>query len=342
MAKRLDRVLERTRREFGAPALSAALIRNGETVWTGSSGSLRAAGSGPVEEQTPFITASTAKTVTAAMALRLVDEGRLKLGAPVSRYLPGLPGRGQVWISDLLRHTSGLPDYLDSYRIDRLMRTRPRHRWTRAEVLASARWLRFNPGDRFEYSNTNYVALGGVIERAGGGRIQELFERLVAEPLGLEISTWRYKGLPVGNLARPYIRTWNGLWARWRSGFVPTDFWGEVWTDGGLATTPGELGLIANSLIAGDLLRPETRRRMLRIGLVGSGLGVYVWRYAGQRWFGHDGLYDGFTSQHWTNPSSGTTIAVMTNLETLPGRPDASEVAWKRLARAAEPGFSGQ
>jgi D-alanyl-D-alanine carboxypeptidase len=307
------------------------VIRDGKPVWSGASGSLRPRGSERVGEDTPFITASTAKTVTAAMVLKLFDEGRLKLGQPVSRYLPSLPGRGEVWVSDLLRHTSGLPDYLYSPRVDWLLTNRPRHPWTRAEVLRTVRWLDFDPGARFEYSNTNYVALGGIIEKAGEGSVQSEFERLIGDPLDLEVSTWKYGSLPAAEMARPAIRTWAGNREVWSGNFVPTDFWGEVWTDGGLATTSGELGRIANAMIAGDLLEPGTRRLMLRIGKGRSGLCVYEENFDGKRWFGHDGLYEGFTSQHWTNPRSGVTIAVMSNLES---GADVSFITWRRLARA--------
>jgi hypothetical protein len=121
--------------------------------------------------------------------------------------------------------------------------------------------------------------------------------------------------------------------AVWPGKEVPTDFWGEVWTDGGLATTAEELGLVANEMIVGDLLEPETRRRALRIGMGSSGLGLFTQWADGKRWFGHDGSYDGFASQHWTDPETGITIAVMTSLETL-SDPDVSFATWSRLARA--------
>jgi D-alanyl-D-alanine carboxypeptidase len=338
LGNRLDEIVETTRTDFKAPALSAALIQDGTVVWSEALGSRWVGGPGQIGDSTPFIAASTAKTVTAAMVLRLVDEGKVELDDPVSRYLGGLPGADRIFIFDLLRHTSGLPDYLYSPAIDRVMRTEPGHPWTREEVLDRVNWLDFEPGSRFEYSNTNFVALGGVIEQAGDGQVQPLFEELLADPLGLEVSDWSYGGLPKEDLVRPYLETpWSRTdgfhRAAWPGREVPTDFWGEVWTDGGLATTSEELGLIANGMIAGDLLEPETRRRALRIGMGASGLGLFTQWAVGKRWFGHDGLYDGFTSQHWTDPATGITIAVMTSLETFSG-PDVSAETWSRLARA--------
>ncbi len=332
---RLDQALAEAREELGVPGATAAVVRDGQLVWSGSAGVERVGSSEAVTPATRFITASTGKTVTAAMVLTLVDAGRIDLRVPVARYLPGLDGAGRILVIDLLRHTSGLPDYLGSRRINQLIVARPHHRWTRGEVLRSVHGLRFRPGSSYRYSNTNYIALGGIIERVTHRSVQESFERLVGAPLGLDDSDWRYDSFPFGDFAVPYVGHRDGsMRDRWPGGFVPTDFWGEVWTDGGLATTSEELGEIANALVAGDLLDPGTKRQMLRFGRGGAGLGVFRIRVEGRRWIGHDGLYLGFSTQHWTDPGTGATIAVMTDLETPLGRADSSWVIFKRLARA--------
>ncbi len=332
---RLDRILADARDDLGVPAVTAALIRDGRTVWSGAAGVERAGGSDAVTSATRFITASSGKTATAAIVLRLVEAGRVKLRARAARYLPLHDAARRILVVDLLRHTSGLPDYLGSRRVNQLIVGHPHHQWTRREVLGSVRGLRFRPGSRYSYSNTNYIALGGIIERVTQRSIQQSFERLVADPLGLDRSDWRYGSVPFRDFAVPYVGHRDGsMRDRWPDGFVPTDFWGEVWTDGGLATTSAELGEIANALVAGDLLDPATKREMLRFGRGGAGLGVFRIRLDGRRWVGHDGLYLGFSTQHWTDPATGATIAVMTDLETPPGRADTSWAIFKRLARA--------
>ncbi len=337
LAERLDRTLAEARAELGVPGVSAALIIDGESVWLGSAGVKRLGAPEPVTPATRFLTASTAKTVTAAIVLVLVDRGRVRLRAPVARYLPRLVGAERIRVIDLLRHTSGLPDYLYSRRINGIIRRRPQHRWTRGEVLRTVRRLSFPPGGRYSYSNTNYIALGGIIERVTGSTVQASFERLVADRLGLGETDWRYDSYPIADFARPYVDSRRGAPRdQWPRGFVPTDFWGEVWTDGGLATTAKELGAVANALIAGDLLRPPTRRAAVRFGRGGAGLGVFRESLDGRRWIGHDGLYAGFSTQHWTEPRGGATISVMSDLETAPGTADSSWAIWKRLARAFE------
>ena len=308
-------------------------MRRGRLIWEGTASEPGGEGIGP---ETLFLTASAGKTATAATVLRLVDAGRVRLADPAREYLPRLPGGRRIRVRDLLRHSSGLPDYLGSARVARTIDSDPDHPWTRREVLATVGPPAFRPGSRTRYSNTNYVALGGVIERAGGGSVQNAFERLVRAPAGAQDATWRYDDGEIGRFAAPHVqRRGAGSIAPWRGGSIPTDYWGEVWTDGGLATTAADLALIANDLVAGPLLRPRTKRAMLRFRSGGTGLGVFAQPYAGRRWIGHDGLYGGYSAQQWTDPDRKLTLVALANLETRPGRPDASWTVWKRLAQAS-------
>ena len=331
----LQAALEDALRDTGAPGASAAVVDDGSLVWAGAAGN-RALNGDPATTETPFLTASAGKSVTAAMVLRLAEEGRLSLRDRVSRFLPDLYGAGRIRVRNLLEHSSGLPDYFGSGRIYDLVVNEPRHEWTRGELLDTVRRLRFRPGSRVAYSNTNYIALGGVIEAVTGSTIEAEFRRLVGDPLGLAHTSWLYDPALLDRGAHPYRERRGGeLDDRWGAGFVPTDFVGEVWTDGGLATTAGDLARFANALVAGDLLGPAGRRALLRFRDGGWGRGVFAYRFEGDRVIGHDGLYEGFTAQHWTDPASGVTVAVLTNLESR--GIDPSWAIWKRLARLAMP-----
>ncbi|HEX6116456.1 MAG TPA: serine hydrolase domain-containing protein [Solirubrobacterales bacterium] len=329
----LQATLEDALRDTGAPGASAALVDDGELVWSGVAGE-RTLGGAPVAPGTRFITASAGKTVTAAMILRLADEGALSLGDRLAGYVPGIPGGGRIRIRNLLEHSSGLPDYLSSAEIWRTIQSEPAHEWTRGELFGVLGGLRFRPGSRVSYSNTNYVALGAVIEAVTGGSIEDAFHRLIAAPLGLTDSSWRYDPGLFDDGAHPYReRRDGGLTDAWDDGFVPTHFVGEVWTDGGLATTGADLARIANALVAGPLLSSRGRGQLLRFRERGFGRGIFRYRFDGRRIAGHDGLYEGFTAQHWTDPASGVTIAVLANLQARGA--DPSWEIWRRLARVA-------
>jgi D-alanyl-D-alanine carboxypeptidase len=312
------------------------MIQRGQPFWSGAAGSRLAGGTDPVTPHTLFITASAAKTVTAAMTLRLVDEGRIGLDETVARFLPGLPDGRRITVRELLQHTSGLPNYLTSPHIQHLIASDPQHVWTRAEVLRAVGWPRYRPGSRAMYSDSNYIALGGIIEVVTRMPLEDAFERLIRNPLGLTDSSWRYDNSQIGRFAHPNLRTASGSLADlWSSGVIPTGHWGEVWTDGGLASTAPELAKIAHATVMGPLLRKSTRRAMLDFHNNNqSGLGVFSRTFLGRNWIGHAGTWAGFTSQHWTYKRRGLTIAVLANLET-PGGTNPAEEIFKALAHVA-------
>jgi D-alanyl-D-alanine carboxypeptidase len=331
-----EAALKREVAQLRVPGASAAVIQRGQPLWAGSTGTKVVGGGDAVTQQTLFITASTAKTVTAAMTLRLVDEGKLGLDETVGRFLPGLRDGKRITVRELLQNTSGLPNYLTAPRIQQLIASDPRHAWTRAEVLRAVGWPRFRPGSRAMYSDSNYIALGGVIEAVTAMPLEDAFERLIRNPLGLTSSSWRYDNSQIGRFAHPNLESSNGTVSDlWSSGAIPTGHWGEVWTDGGLASTATELAMVAHATVMGPLLKRSTRTAMLDFqNNDGSGLGVLSRKFLGRDWVGHAGVWAGFTSQHWTFRRRGLTIAVLTNLET-PGGVNPAEEIFKALAQVA-------
>jgi D-alanyl-D-alanine carboxypeptidase len=271
------------------------------------------------------------------MVLRLVDEGKLRLDETVGRLLPGLREGNRITVRELLQHTSGLPNYLTTPRIQRLLASDPQHAWTRTEVLHTIGRPQYRPGTRSTYSDSNYIALGGVIEAVEHMPVEESFEDLIRSPLGLTSSSWRYDNSQIGDFAHPNIQRADGSVSDpWSSGTIPTAHRGEVWTDGGLATTATELADIGNAMVMGPLLKPSTRRAMLDFSLDGrAGLGVFQDRFLGRDWVGHAGLWAGFTSQEWTFRQRGLTIAVLANLQGRPGSANPAETIFRSLAHVA-------
>src|SRR4029079_19581875 len=169
------------------------------------------------------------------------------LDQKAGRYLPQLREGNRITGRELLQHTSGLPNYLDSPRIQRLLSSDPQHAWTRAEVLRAVGHPSYRPGTRTSYSDSNYIALGGIVEAIEHAPFEDDFKRLVAEPLGLSKSSWRYDDSQIGRFAQHTVkRAKRSLFEPWQSGTINTGHWCEVWTDGGLATTATELAEIAH------------------------------------------------------------------------------------------------
>jgi D-alanyl-D-alanine carboxypeptidase len=333
---RLDAALARGARQAGTPGATAAIVKDGKVVWAGAYGRARGGHGSRMTPGSLIPIASTTKTVTATMAMALAQRGQVVLNRPIHHELPRLPASRRVTPRMLMNHSSGLNDYFDDGIVGRIYRRHPFHHWTRGQVLAHVHRLRFPPGSRHSYSNTNYVALGGVLTHDSHRSIERLFRQYVGTPLGLRHSTFRYGTAPQRKFAHPLrVRGRGRLGDKFGAhGRVPTDYWGEVWTDGGLATTPSDLARIGNALYAGDLLSAASVKAMLPPRPHGWGLGTFDRFALGTRWIGHDGWYGGFQTENWTDRKRGVTIDVFTNRA---GQRTVAAPLWHTVAAAYRP-----
>ncbi|MFE2069200.1 serine hydrolase domain-containing protein [Streptomyces sp. NPDC059467] len=170
---------------------TAALVRVGGTdgVWRGSAGVHDLASGRAADPDARFRAGSTTKVVTAAAVLRLAADGRIDLGAPVQRYLPGLftPAFRPITVRQLLNHTSGIQagdGWGDSFEAQYA------HRFdtlTPEQVVRSAvaKGPEFDPGTRQDYLNINYTVLGLLIEKVTGRSYADEATRLVLRPAGM-------------------------------------------------------------------------------------------------------------------------------------------------------------
>ena len=160
----------------------------GAVVYERASGFADLARRVPNTLDTPFQTASVAKTLTSTAILQLRDRRKLELDQPVRRYLPEFPFEA-ITLRHLLSHTSGLPD-LELY--EAAVQKDPARVIRNADVIPALRaWprpLEFKPGDQFSYGNTNYMLLALVIERVSGQTYSEYLERHVFRPAGMRDS----------------------------------------------------------------------------------------------------------------------------------------------------------
>jgi CubicO group peptidase (beta-lactamase class C family) len=160
----------------------------GSVVYEQASGFADFARRVPNATDTPFQTASITKTFTSTAILQLRDQGKLELDKPVRRYLPDFPFEA-ITLRHLLSHTSALPD-LELF--EALVQKDPARVISNADVIPALRaWqrpLELNPGDRFGYSNTNYMLLALVIERVSGRTYSGYLERHIFRPAGMRDS----------------------------------------------------------------------------------------------------------------------------------------------------------
>jgi D-alanyl-D-alanine carboxypeptidase len=338
----LDAALHDGRSSTGAPAATAAVMRCGQLVWSGADGTLDTSSGRPATPSTRFAIASSTKPFTATLILGLVQRGKLSLKTHLARYYPHLPKAKKITIRMLLDHTSGLNDYFDDAHINQVIEKHPDHHWTRSEVLKAVKRTLFKPGTKYAYSNSNYVVLGGIVEKVTHRGIERAFRTRIGDPLGLASSTFAYHPEQSNLFAHPYLKRGSGLQDQFAPGIgVPSDFWGPVWTDGGLASTSEDLARFGDGLFEGRLLNAKTLKTMSHLDRFGGGLGLFSLNFGGHKWLGHNGRYAGYETEIWTDRARRVTIAVSTDVS------GSSFITWQRILaaydqnQASAPGCAG-
>jgi D-alanyl-D-alanine carboxypeptidase len=293
----------------GAPgALARIEAPRAGLQWAGSAGHLARGNGRALQADDAFRAASVTKTVTAVVALRLAREGRLGLDEPLADQLaPALLRRWRALDSlprttprQLLKHTSGLPNYFGDEAFMARLRDEPRRRWRPVELVdhaATHGTLHFQPGQGFAYSDTGYVITGILLEQATGRPLHELYHELVLDPLGMD-RTWveGHEQPRESEVAHHYSDDLD-----WTTIDPTID-----WAGGGLVTTAPELtrfvqALWSERLVDSDALNELTRwtpgasfppGHMLRYERYGLGMGCIV--VEGIELLGHTGFIGAF------------------------------------------------
>jgi D-alanyl-D-alanine carboxypeptidase len=298
----------------GVPGAEAVVQDGGRTRVARSGAGDLAAGK-PFPRNGSFRAGSVTKSFVATVVLQLVAEGRVKLDAPVERYLPGLLPDRRITVRQLLQHTSGLYNYTED-----LDRTDPevlRHRGAEpAELVAMAlkHPALFPPGTSWSYSNTNYIVAGMIVERVTGHDLSGEIARRITRPLGLRDTYLPRRGDE--KLPAPHA-----------VGYAPiggqlvdfSDFDATIaWAAGGLVSTPADLDRFYGALLGGRLLRPAQLAEMQHtvpadLGVPGAGYGLGLGSIpisCGLFW-GHQGGIIGFTNLAGVGPDGRRATVVL-------------------------------
>lgn len=294
------------------PGLGLAVVRNGEVVKLAGYGQADVERGAAATPQTVFQIQSVTKTMTAAAVLLLAEEGKLSLTDPVSRHLEGTPESwNAVTLRHLLTHTSGIKDFINdptaSLRLD----------VTEQEVLAATapRPLNFEPGLRYEYSNTGYHLLAMVIRNATGKSYGDFLAERFFGPLGMTNTRVLSLSDVVPNRASGY--TWAGG-ALHRGQYIAESI--LSYGGGGVMSTAADMAVWAQALSAEKILPRRVLEQAWTAQALGDGskpvygMGWGVADVNGHRVVGHSGAHvTGFTSNFSHFPEDGLTVVVLTN-----------------------------
>ena len=312
---KVDRIAAQVLEETGVPSASLAVVQHGKLVYARAYGNARlATDSSPALPATPamrYSIGSISKQFTATAILLLQEQGKVSIDDPVGKYIPGLTRGNEVTIRQILSHTSGYQDYWpEDYVMTPLIE--PAVAQHILDIWAK-KPLDFDPGAEWQYSNTNYVIAGRIVEIVSGQPLFDFLTQRIFRPLGMT-SVWNsdQDGLTQADATAYYRHALGPLRP------APKEGRGWMFAAGELAMTAHDLALWDESILAQSLLKPESYKEMftevkLRNGDgTHYGLGVEVLEPNGHRSIEHSGEVSGFVSDSEVLIDSGAAVAVLT------------------------------
>lgn len=312
MREQVDQIARQVLETTGVPSAAVAVVKDGTLVYAQGYGNARVEPLTPATAAMRYKIGSISKQFTATAVLMLAEQDKLSLDDPVSRFVPDLTRAKEVSIRQLLSHTSGYQDYWPQDYVPPFMLTTI----TADEILT--RWARrpldFDPGTKWEYSNTNYVIAGVIVEKASGMPLLRFLSSHIFEPLGMQ---------SVVNIDQDHLADTDPTgYMRYALGPprpAPREGKGWLFAAGELAMPVTDLAKWDIAMMNQRLLKPSSYQEMQKDVLLkngtatGYGLGITVHNQAGRRILEHSGEVSGFTAENVVLPEDRAAIIVLTN-----------------------------
>jgi D-alanyl-D-alanine carboxypeptidase len=327
----------------GGPPGVIAVVQRGENREVHAFGVRNVKGGLPMRANDRMRIASAAKAFSGATALSLVSKGALSLDDTIGERLPKLPDAwSKVTLRQLLNHTSGIPDFsLDPDFQEALFASlKDAPPPERLLSFVKNEGLRFKPGSRYHYSNSDNIAVALMVESATRRTYERQLQKQVYGPLGLTRTT-----VPSGpNLKAPFIHGYDND----PSEHPPEDYSeivaaGWPWASGGIVSTPADLNTFIRGYVGGELFDSGTRFKQRRViegggsappgpGKNSAGLGIFRYETECGTVWGHTGDTPGYTQFMAASPNGRRSVVVSVNSQLTPK--DGAQGVFEALRRA--------
>lgn len=322
---RLLSALQRYSSERSDVGLQATAVLGDGTRWHGVTGNADHGDEVPLSFNSHLYIGSVTKIFTAALVLRQLEHGSITLSDTIDEWFD-LEYTGDVTVRMLLNHTSGIPSYTEDAWFVTQYFGRATKQWTSGELVDVIRGkpLNFDPGTEHEYSNTNFVLLGLLLEQETGRDYQELLRALVRGEL--EYDRTYYLDYPANApIANGYDESIFGLGRRNLTG-LRTSLESGGYAAGGILSTAPDVAGFVRSVFTGDVLDDVSLAEMRTTVDApdedvpeqrGYGLGMRHLRIDGADVFGHTGTIPGYSAIAMYHEDPQYTIAVLSNVSTI-------------------------
>ena len=286
---------------------SVLVARDGKVLLSHGYGSANLEWEIPNSPTTKFRLGSITKQFTATCILLLEERGKLKIDDPVKKYMPDAPAAwDKITIYHLLTHTSGIPSFtgFPDYRATEAIATTP-------EQLAARfrdKPLEFQPGEKWNYSNSGYVLLGYLIEKISGQSYGEFVQKNIFDPLGMKDSGYDSNVAIIPHRADGYTPKPKGIE---HAGYIDMSI---PFSAGALYSTTEDLLLWEQGLFGGKLLSAASLQKMTTPFKNDYAFGLGVRNDKGLKVIDHGGGIEGFNTQLGYYPDDKLVVAVLGNL----------------------------
>ena len=330
---------------------ATAYVSGPRGSWAGTAGVADTATGAPMPADARMRMESVSKIYTATLILQLAQDGRLRVGDTVARWLPGLlPYGNRITVRQLLTMSSGLIDNNDftnaSEKTQRTYLARVKNAKLRAQLLAAAarvqkdpaavvsetlwiRWaawqpLLFTPGAGQHYSNIGFDILGLIAARAGGKPLATLYHERIFQPLGLDATAYD----PQGPISGPHAQGY-GIEPNGRTTDTTDWHWG-VGADGGIVSNAKDTATFLTALMRGKLLDRQQLEQMRGENLWSGGQGSGCSEQA----YGWSGGGSGYKTDVWVDDSGNRVAVLLLNARHFDtAQPGADQAAHDAMAR---------
>ncbi|MHC5700819.1 serine hydrolase domain-containing protein [Streptomyces tirandamycinicus] len=323
LVEALDKAVEDTMEEAGIPGAIVGIRIPGRGTYEKAFGVADKSTGTPMKTDLHMRIGSVTKTFTITGLLQLVDQGRVGLDDPVGKYVEGVPAGNRITLRQLAEMRSGLFNYSEDEKWEKSLLADPQQTFAPRQLLdyAFAHPLNFPPGSKWEYSNTNTILLGLVIEKVTGQRLEDYLRQRVYAPLRLGQTSFPTDDAMPEPYAHGYTHyTKSGATTATPSGgTVDATNWNPswAWAAGAMISDLGDLNTWVPALADGRLLDPATQKERLKFGPTGIpevqyGLGIM--RVG--NWIGHNGELPGYETLAVQLPSQRATLVILVNSDT--------------------------
>lgn len=341
LRQKIDKLANDALAKSGVPSASVAVVTNGQIAYVQAYGDARLDPQASATPEMRYSIGSISKQFTAAAILLLQEQGKLSLDDKVAKFVPDLTRANEVTIRQLLSHTSGYQDYWPQdyvmpFMLQPVTAQKILDQWARKP-------LDFDPGTKWQYSNTNYVIAGVIVEKAARMPLLQFLREKVFTPLDMK---------SVMNIDQDKLEETDPTgYMRYALGPLhpaPKEGKGWLFAAGELAMPARDLAKWDISIMDRKLMKPASYQQLgtevqLKNGLgTHYGLGVSVGTEAGHRALSHGGEVSGFTAENIVFPDERVAVVVLTNQDAAGAAGDIAHGIAPLLFTTNDPATAGK